>query len=46
MLNTYRVRVILEIEAQTMAEAEEKALFAISDGFAYTESMDVIDIEE
>ena len=45
-MNTYKVRVDLEIEAENYDEAEEKAMFAINDNIAYRERIEIIDVLE
>lgn len=42
-MSTYKVKVILEVEAENYDEAEEQAMFAINDAVAYTDSIEVLE---
>lgn len=42
-MDTYKVKVILDIEAESYDEAEEKAMFAINEAVAYTEDIEVLE---
>ena len=43
MSNTYRVKVILQIEAENYDDAEEKVMFAINESLAYTNSIEILE---
>ena len=43
MSNTYKVKVILQIEAENYDDAEEKVMFAINESLAYLNSIEILE---
>ena len=42
-MDTYKVKVILDIEAESYDEAEENTMFAINEAVAYIEDIEVLE---
>lgn len=43
MSNAYKVKVILQVEAENYDNAEEKVMFAINESLAYTNSIEILE---